>query len=287
MRFALHLADSSGKPKSSSIRAVTRVVNSSSSMDDVHFSPVFLSKGTRYFVGYTVPSSSSVSFYPQASGSGLYNTGYYWKDATATSWAGPYTSRPFAKRIYTSRTQLNPYTTGTNSATFSANSYFLMRSVAPGDMWVDGFEMFTELNAGRSTVSTVLFLGNGSGGRPGSLVRAATMEVDTSATWRRTQFQTPYFVAKGTVFYVGVRTPSSSSTPMRLRSSSGVERDLLLAALERDFVARELHDADGLQGPRPHRRDAPRLLGRRGDRRHAQHASGRGQRLTDLWPRAR
>ena len=219
VRFEMRLADRNGRPLNSAVRAVNRSVTSSSSYRDVHFTPVFVPRGATYYVGYVVPTSTSVTLYPRASGT-TYNTYYYWQQPTGTTWSG-YGSYAFARRIYSSRTQLNPYTTANSTSQFVPNAYFVFQATAPDDMWVSGFELFADLNSGSANATTVLYRANGSGGSPGSLVRTGSMGMNTANVWRKSHFETPYYFAKGTKFYVGIRTPSSSTIRLRFRASSG------------------------------------------------------------------
>ncbi|PIE23469.1 MAG: hypothetical protein CSA62_07580 [Planctomycetota bacterium] len=220
VRFELRLADDKGRPLNSAVRAVIRRVDSSNGYKDVHFTPIFIPRGSTYYVGYIIPDSSSVTFYPKASGT-TYKTSYYWQSKSSSAWNSY--SNPFARRIFTARTQLNPYATSNSTTAFSNDTDFAIKVTAPADMWVDGFELFASISSGNPTIGTNLYRANGPGGSPGQRVGHGIMPMDTISRWRPTAFAAPVFFAKGTSFYVGVTTLKTTQQRLRMSLNSGTK----------------------------------------------------------------
>jgi hypothetical protein len=217
VRFVLYAADSTGKPSGSPLRAVTRLVNTTSQWVDVHFTPLLMPRGTEYFVGYETPSNSRLR--PAAQGSNLQNSVYYWKAKSSKTWNGYFNTTPFAFRVYDSRMQANPYTTSNAINSFASDARFAFRTVAADDMWVDGFELLCSVPTGSEELMTWLFLADGPAGAPGRAVKWGSMSVNSSHRWNYSSFHEPYLIQQGTPFYVVLATPKLQT--IRLRASSG------------------------------------------------------------------
>jgi hypothetical protein len=215
VRFVLYRSGHDNKPVGSPIRSVTRQVTTTSQYVDVHFSPVLIARGERYFIGYETPSSGTLR--PAASGANVYDTYYYWKKNSASSWNGPFNPAGFAFRVYKARLQANPYTDANASNSFVANSRFVWEIRQSENMWIHGFELFCDVASGSEVLNTYLYTSD-SNGQPYALARTGKMTVTTFNDWRSTTFTTPYYVPAGTRVFVGVGTPSSQG--LRFRAST-------------------------------------------------------------------
>jgi hypothetical protein len=205
----LYLSDIEGKPRRLPARTARSILPSSPGAMRALFEPVFVPRGANYFIGYRTPTANVGSLWPALQGTGLLPSRYYWKDASATSFNGPYTLRPFRYAVIPGCADFGrSHPAGVSAMQLDEDVTWAVKVTAPRNMWIDGFEYFAETNStSYLDVETRLWRVDASTGGPGSVLRAGKGRIGADPSMMRTRFDAPFFVAKGTVFYVGFVTP--------------------------------------------------------------------------------
>jgi hypothetical protein len=199
--------------------------------------PQQFAKGDVFYIGYKVTSPQlriSIT-------SGIPST-YYW--GNSSPWSGPVTSRRFAWRVNCNTpSQAEPFGTSCNtSASIGAGTgsfaqgrnidastnesfawvsgaEFLHLVQAERDMLVTGVSFLSRMSSPGS-VECILALADSATGVPTSIVRTGLMSLSTRSRWNPASWE-PYPIPAGAYYFVGYRTPSSSTSGFRVSTADG------------------------------------------------------------------